>query len=39
MGYIGLELLHLVITFLVARSFTDRSKGSNSIEHQLSVVN
>jgi hypothetical protein len=39
MVYSGPELLHLVITFLVARSFIDRSKGSNSIEHQLTVVN
>jgi hypothetical protein len=39
MVYIGLELLHLVITFLVARSFTERPEESNSIEHQLSVVN
>jgi hypothetical protein len=36
MVYSGPELLHLVITFLVARSFIDRS---NSIEHQLIVVN
>jgi hypothetical protein len=26
MVYNGLKLLHLVITFLVARSFTDRPK-------------
>jgi hypothetical protein len=39
MVYNDPELLHLVVTFLIARSFTDRSKGSNSIEHQLSVVN
>jgi hypothetical protein len=39
MVYISRELLHLVITFLVPRSFTERPKGSNSIEHQLSVIN
>jgi hypothetical protein len=39
MVYNGLEVLHLVITFLVARSLKDRPKGSNSIEHQLLVVN
>jgi hypothetical protein len=33
------ELLHLVITFMVARSFIDRPIGSNSTEHQLVVVN
>jgi hypothetical protein len=31
--------VHLVIMFLVARSFTEGPKGSNSIEHQLSMVN
>jgi hypothetical protein len=31
-------LFDLAITFLVVRSFTDKSKESNSIEHQLSVV-
>jgi hypothetical protein len=31
-------LFDLAITFLVVRSFTDKSKGSNSIEHKLSVV-
>jgi hypothetical protein len=36
--YRGLELLHLVITFHVERSFTERLNGSNSMEHQLSVV-
>jgi hypothetical protein len=33
MVYSGPELLHLVIAFLEARSFIDRPKGSNSIEH------
>jgi hypothetical protein len=28
----------MVIMFLVERSFIERSKWSNSIEHQLSVV-
>jgi hypothetical protein len=36
--YSGLMLFDLVITFLVVRSFTDKPKESNSIEHQLSVV-
>jgi hypothetical protein len=36
--YSGLVLFDLAITFLVVRSFTDKPKGSNSIEHQLSVV-
>lgn len=31
-------LLHLVITFWVDKSFTETPRGSNSIEHQLSVV-
>jgi hypothetical protein len=31
-------LFDLAITFLVVRSFTDKPKGSNFIEHQLSVV-
>jgi hypothetical protein len=39
MVYRGSELLDLVITFLVARFFTERLKGSNSIEHQLSAEN
>jgi hypothetical protein len=39
MVYSSSELLHLVIMFLVARSFIDMQKGSNSIEYQLSVVN
>ena len=30
--YRGPELSHLTITFLVVRSFTDKPKGSNSIE-------
>jgi hypothetical protein len=37
--YNGLKLLHLVITFMVVRSFIDGANGSNFIEHQLSVVN
>jgi hypothetical protein len=37
--YSGPMLFDLAITFLVVRSFTDKPKGSNSIEHQLSVVN
>jgi formate-dependent phosphoribosylglycinamide formyltransferase (GAR transformylase) len=36
--YSGLVLFDLTITFLVVRSFTDKPNGSNSIEHQLSVV-
>jgi hypothetical protein len=39
MVYNGPEILHLVIMFSVVRSFMDRLKWSNSIEHQLSVVN
>jgi hypothetical protein len=31
-------LFDLAIMFLVVRSFTDKPKGSNSREHQLSVV-
>jgi hypothetical protein len=38
MVYRGLELLYLTITLRVARSFTDKQKGSNSIEQELSVV-
>jgi hypothetical protein len=34
----GLELLYLAITLRVARSFIDKSKGSNTIEQELSVV-
>jgi hypothetical protein len=34
----GPELLYLVIMLRVARSFTHKSKGSNSIEQELSVV-
>jgi hypothetical protein len=37
--YKGPELLHLAITFRVERSFTERPNGSNSMEHQLSVLN
>jgi hypothetical protein len=36
--YSGPVLFDLTITFLVVRSFTDKPNGSNSIEHQLSVV-
>jgi formate-dependent phosphoribosylglycinamide formyltransferase (GAR transformylase) len=36
--YSGPVLFDLTITFLVVRSFTDKSNESNSIEHQLSVV-
>jgi hypothetical protein len=36
--YSGPVLLDLAITFLVVKSFTDKPKGSNSIEHKLSVV-
>jgi hypothetical protein len=36
--YSGPVLFDLTITFLVVRSFTDKSNGSNSMEHQLSVV-
>jgi hypothetical protein len=36
--YSGPVLFDLTITFLVVRSFTDKSNGSNSMEHQLSVI-
>jgi hypothetical protein len=36
--YNGPVVFDLMITFLVVRSFTDKSNGSNSMEHQLSVV-
>jgi hypothetical protein len=36
--YRGPEVLHLVITFCIERSFTERPNESNSMEHQLSVV-
>jgi hypothetical protein len=36
--YSGLMLFDLTITFLIVRSFTDKPNGSNSMEHQLSVV-
>jgi hypothetical protein len=36
--YSGPVLFDLPITFLIVRSFTDKPKGSNSIEHQLLVV-
>jgi hypothetical protein len=36
--YSGPVLFDLMITFWVERSFTDKPNGSNSIEHQLSVV-
>ena len=37
--YRGPELSHRAIKLLVARSFTDKPKGSNSMEQELSVVN
>jgi hypothetical protein len=36
--YSGPVLFDLTITFLVVRSFTNKPNGSNSMEHQLSVV-
>jgi hypothetical protein len=36
--YSGSVLFDLAITFLVVRSFINKPKGPNSIEHQLSVV-
>jgi hypothetical protein len=36
--YNGPVLFDLTITFLVVRSFTDKPNGSNSMEHQLSVI-
>jgi hypothetical protein len=36
--YIGPVLFDLAITCLVVRSFTDKPKGLNFIEHKLSVV-
>jgi hypothetical protein len=36
--YSGLVLFDIAIMFLIVRSFTDKLKGANSIEHQLSVV-
>jgi hypothetical protein len=36
--YSGPVLFDLTITLLVVRSFTNKPNGSNSIEHQLSVV-
>jgi hypothetical protein len=36
--YNGPELLHLVITFRIERSFTESPNGSNFMKHQLSVV-
>jgi hypothetical protein len=36
--YSGPVLFDLTITFLIVRSFTDKPNGSNSMEHQLSVV-
>jgi hypothetical protein len=38
MVYMGPELLYRTITLRVAKSFTDKPKGSNSIEQELSVV-
>lgn len=37
-GQSGLELLNLAITVLVRMSFTEKPKGSNSAEHQLSIT-
>jgi hypothetical protein len=39
MVYRGLELSYLTITLHVARFFTDKPKGSNFIDQELSVVN
>jgi hypothetical protein len=36
--YSGLVLFDIAILFLIVRSFTDKLKEANSIEHQLSVV-
>jgi hypothetical protein len=36
--YNGPVLFDRAVMFLVVRSFTDTPKGSNSIEHKLSVV-
>jgi hypothetical protein len=36
--YSGPVLFDLTITFVIVRSFTDKPNGSNSMEHQLSVV-
>jgi hypothetical protein len=36
--YSGPVLFDPTIMFLVVRSFTDKPNGSNSIDHQLSVV-
>jgi hypothetical protein len=38
MVYRGPKLSYLMITLYVARSFTDKPKGSNSIEQELLVV-
>jgi hypothetical protein len=38
MAYKGPKLLYLTVTLWVARSFKDKPKGSNSVEHELSVV-
>jgi hypothetical protein len=38
MVYRGPELSYLMITLRVARSFTDKPNGSNSIEQELSEV-
>jgi hypothetical protein len=38
MVYRGPELSYLTITLCVARIFTGKPKGSNSIEQELSVV-
>jgi hypothetical protein len=36
--YSGPVLFDIAIMFLVVRSFIDKPKGSNSVEHQLLVV-
>jgi hypothetical protein len=38
MAYRGPELSYLAITLRVARSLTDKPKGSNFIEQELSMV-
>jgi hypothetical protein len=38
-GYKSLELSNLRIGVMVMRSFTEKPKGSNSMEHHLSQVN
>jgi hypothetical protein len=36
--YRGPELFHLAIMFHVEKTITERPNGSNSMEHQLSLV-